>query len=126
MGVYAEMIVDFWQLFSALTHNYAIMDFLHFLFYLVISAVCAGIAARVVSAKTGKSKDGLPSGFAAMAIVGVIGAWLGGQMIGRVGPTLEGVPLVPTVLGSMIFVLALSILSFLVNKGKTFGKSQKG
>lgn len=90
------------------------MDLIHFLFYLIISAVCAGIASRVLPS----GGKGAPSGFLAMAVVGIIGAWLGGVIIGNVGPTLEGVPLVPTVLGSMLFVFALSIISNMANKKK--------
>ncbi len=97
------------------------MDLIHFLFYLVISAVCAGIASRVLPV----GGKGAPSGFLAMAVVGIIGAWLGGVVIGNVGPTLEGVPLVPTVIGSMLFVFALSLISGLVNKGRSLGKKSK-
>ncbi|NJL71945.1 MAG: GlsB/YeaQ/YmgE family stress response membrane protein [Candidatus Competibacteraceae bacterium] len=49
-------------------------------------------------------------------MVGIIGAWLGEMVLGPIGPSLEGVRLVPAVVGSVFFVLALSLMSLLVSK----------
>jgi uncharacterized membrane protein YeaQ/YmgE (transglycosylase-associated protein family) len=89
------------------------MDLIHFLFYLVVSAVCAGIAMRVVPPVPGRGNN--PGGFLSTAIVGIIGAWLGNYILGPIGPTLEGVPLVPAVIGSLVFVFALSMVSRVVS-----------
>ena len=75
------------------------MDFVHFFLYLIVAAVCAGIASRIVP---GVGKNG----FLGSAVLGMIGAWVGTMIMGNVGPSLEGVPLAPAIVGSaaVIFV----------------------
>ncbi|MBI5175665.1 MAG: GlsB/YeaQ/YmgE family stress response membrane protein [Candidatus Obscuribacter sp.] len=95
------------------------MDFFHFCFYLIVSAVCAGLAARVLPGSKVKERAKevfSPAGFLSKAVVGIIGAWLGEMVLGPIGPSLEGVRLVPAVVGSVFFVLALSLVSLLVSK----------
>ncbi|MFA6208315.1 MAG: GlsB/YeaQ/YmgE family stress response membrane protein [Candidatus Obscuribacterales bacterium] len=87
------------------------MDIIHFFLFLLVSAVCAGIAARVVP---GIGRNG----FFAAALVGIVGAWIGESVMGPVGPTVEGVPLVPAIIGSGIFIFSLSLLSRLFQKGQ--------
>lgn len=80
------------------------MSFLSFICYLVIAAVCAFIAERV--------KPGvIPGGFVTAAIVGVLGAWVGGVLIGSFGPSLAGISLLPCILGSVILIFGLSLFS---------------
>lgn len=80
------------------------MGILSFIFYLVVAAVCAFIAERMVPST-------VPGGFITSAIVGIIGAWIGGNLLGHFGPDLAGVSLVPCILGSAILVFILSLCS---------------
>jgi uncharacterized membrane protein YeaQ/YmgE (transglycosylase-associated protein family) len=80
------------------------LDFLHFIFYLVVAAVCAGIASRIVP---GVGKNG----FLGSAVLGMIGAWVGTCWLGNIGPSLEGVPLVPAIVGSAAVILAFYLAS---------------
>lgn len=41
---------------------------------------------------------------------GLVGSWLGTLMIGRVGPVLMGVPLLPALVGALVLVLIVSFL----------------
>jgi uncharacterized membrane protein YeaQ/YmgE (transglycosylase-associated protein family) len=79
--------------------------------YLVIAAVCAIIAARVVPGV-------IPGGFLAAMIVGIIGAWIGGSLVGHFGPELAGVSLIPCLLGSALLVFGFSFF------GTRFGRSR--
>jgi uncharacterized membrane protein YeaQ/YmgE (transglycosylase-associated protein family) len=91
------------------------LDFLHFLFYLVVAAVCAGIASRIVP---GVGKNG----FLGSAVLGMIGAWVGTCWLGNIGPSLEGVPLVPAVVGSAAVIFAAYAVSRVfarLTRGKT-------
>lgn len=72
--------------------------------YLVVAAVCAFVAEKLVP-------GGIPGGFLTAAIVGIIGAWVGGNLLGHFGPDLAGVSLVPCILGSAILVFGLSFIS---------------
>ncbi len=62
------------------------MSLLAFIFYLIVAAVCAWIAAAIVPGR-------VPGGFLTAAIFGIIGAWLGGNLMGSMGPVVEGVEL---------------------------------
>jgi uncharacterized membrane protein YeaQ/YmgE (transglycosylase-associated protein family) len=80
------------------------MTILAFICYLVVAAVCAYLAERLVPGV-------IPGGFFTSAIVGIIGAWVGGSLIGHFGPDLAGVALIPCILGSAILVFGFSFLS---------------
>jgi len=83
------------------------MDILALICYLVVAAVCAFIAERMVPGV-------IPGGFFTSAIVGIIGAWVGGNLLGHIGPDLAGIALIPCILGSALLVFGLSFC------GRTF------
>jgi uncharacterized membrane protein YeaQ/YmgE (transglycosylase-associated protein family) len=80
------------------------MTIISFVLFLFVAAACAWIASAVVPGQ-------VPGGFFAAAIVGIIGAWLGAGLMGDVGPSLEGVPLLPAIVGSAILVFGFTVLS---------------
>jgi uncharacterized membrane protein YeaQ/YmgE (transglycosylase-associated protein family) len=75
-----------------------------FIFYLLVASACAWIADYLVPGR-------IPGGFIASAIVGVLGAWVGSNLMGPVGPQLAGVPLLPAILGSALLVFLFSLIS---------------
>lgn len=80
------------------------MELLSFILFLIVAACCAYIGERLVPGT-------IPGGFFTSAIVGVIGAWMGGTLMGHMGPSLAGVALLPCILGSALFVFLLSLIS---------------
>jgi len=80
------------------------MGIISFILFLIVASVCAYLAERLVP-------NCVPGGFLTSAIVGIIGAWIGGSMIGHFGPDLAGVALVPCILGSAILVFVVSLFS---------------
>lgn len=80
------------------------MGFLTVICYLIVAAICAYIAKRVMPAA-------IPGGFATSTFAGVIGAWIGGSLLGHFGPELNGVVLLPSVVCSAILVFGLSFLT---------------
>jgi uncharacterized membrane protein YeaQ/YmgE (transglycosylase-associated protein family) len=80
------------------------MSIILFVLYLIVAAVCAALAERLVP-------NTVPGGFFTSAIVGIIGGWLGVNLMGGVGPELAGMPLIPCIIGSAIFVFVISIVS---------------
>lgn len=77
---------------------------LAFICYLIVAAVCAFIADRLVPGT-------IPGGFLALAVMGIIGAWIGSLLFGSFGPDLAGVALVPCILGSALLVFGISFAS---------------
>jgi uncharacterized membrane protein YeaQ/YmgE (transglycosylase-associated protein family) len=80
------------------------MGILSFILFLIVASVCAFLAERLVP-------NTIPGGFLTSAIVGIIGAWVGGMMLGHFGPDLAGVALLPCILGSAVLVFVLSLVS---------------
>jgi len=80
------------------------MGILSFILFLIVAACCAYLAEAIVPGV-------IPGGFLTSAVVGIIGAWVGGSLVGPIGPSLAGVALVPCILGSAITVFLLSIIS---------------
>lgn len=80
------------------------MSIISFILFLFVAAACAYLAERLVP-------NTVPGGFIVSAVVGIIGAWVGGSLIGHFGPDLAGVSLIPCILGSAILVFGLSLLS---------------
>ena len=80
------------------------MSILSFILFLFVAAACAYLAERLVP-------NAVPGGFITSAIVGIIGAWIGGSLIGHFGPDLAGVALIPCILGSAVLVFVLSLVS---------------
>jgi len=85
------------------------MGILSFILFLFVAAACAYLAERLVPGS-------IPGGFLTSAIVGIIGAWIGGSMIGPMGPSLAGVSLLPCILGSAVLVFLLSFFSHRFNR----------
>ncbi len=80
------------------------MGILSFILFLFVAAACAYLAERLVPGS-------IPGGFLTSAIVGIVGAWIGGSMVGPIGPSLAGVSLLPCILGSALLVFLLSLFS---------------
>lgn len=80
------------------------MSVLGWILFLIVAAVCAAIAAAVVPGR-------IPGGFLAAMVIGVIGAWIGVSLMGKLGPSLAGVSLLPTIVGSAILVFCFALIS---------------
>jgi uncharacterized membrane protein YeaQ/YmgE (transglycosylase-associated protein family) len=80
------------------------MTIIGFILFLIVAAVCAWIAEYFVPGR-------IPGGFFTAAVIGIIGGWIGANLLGSLGPSLEGVALIPTIIGSAILVFVLAILS---------------
>ena len=80
------------------------MSIISFILFLIVAAACAYLAERLVP-------NSMPGGFFISAITGIIGAWLGGSMVGHIGPDLAGVSLIPCIIGSALFVFLFSLIS---------------
>jgi uncharacterized membrane protein YeaQ/YmgE (transglycosylase-associated protein family) len=80
------------------------MGIVALLMFLIVAAACAWIAEHLVPGRA-------PGGFLASAVIGAIGAWIGTALMGHFGPDLAGVPLLPAIIGSAIFVFGMHLIS---------------
>lgn len=80
------------------------MGILMFIMYCIVASVCAGIAAYMVPGR-------IPGGFLTSVVFGILGAWIGGSMVGEIGPAFFGVAILPAILGSAILVFVLSLFA---------------
>jgi len=81
------------------------MSIAGFFLFVIVAVVCAWIAQYFAPGR-------IPGGFFTATIVGIIGAWLGNHHVcGTFGPSLQGVSLLPTIIGSAVLVFTLAMLS---------------
>lgn len=80
------------------------MEILAFILYLIVAGACALIAEYVVPGV-------IPGGFLVAAVVGVIGARVGTSLMGGLGSSLAGVPLLPAILGSALLIFLMALVS---------------
>lgn len=79
-----------------------------------IGNVMGFIMMLLVAALVGFAADALipgpqiPHGWLGAMGAGLIGSWLGTLLIGRVGPILMGVPLLPALLGALLLVVIVA------------------
>jgi uncharacterized membrane protein YeaQ/YmgE (transglycosylase-associated protein family) len=66
------------------------MFIMYLIMYLLIARYRAWMGAYLVPGT-------LPGGFLASGIIGVLGAWLGGNLFGALAPSLAGVPWLPAI-----------------------------
>jgi len=84
--------------------HWCVMGILSFTLFLIVSAAWARLAERLVP-------NSIPGGFFLLTLNGLLGASLGGSMVGQGGPDLAGVSLIPCILGSAVFVFLFSVSS---------------
>ncbi len=75
-----------------------------FLCYLFIACACAIVADRMTPGV-------IPGGIFTAMLTGIVGAWVGGILFGSIGPSLAGVSLVSSILGSVFLVFGLLVVS---------------
>ncbi len=80
------------------------MSIIGWILFLVVAAFCGWIGDYLVGGT-------IPGGFVTAVLVGIMGAWIGGKLLGHFGPSLEGLSLIPTILGSAILVFFLAVVS---------------
>lgn len=78
------------------------MTLVGFLILLVVAAIAGACGELIAGAK-------VPGGWIGSIIAGLIGAWLGGLIV-HVGPIIEGVQIIPAIIGAALFVVVLRLL----------------
>ncbi|RLQ96178.1 GlsB/YeaQ/YmgE family stress response membrane protein [Falsibacillus albus] len=73
------------------------------LLYLVIGGII-GWAGSFIAGRN------VPGGVAGNIIAGILGAWIGGIIFGDKGPVVAGMAVFPALIGSIIFVMIISLI----------------
>lgn len=53
----------------------------------------------------------MPGGILGAMIAGLVGAWIGHALLGKWGPVIADMAIVPAIIGAAIFVFLLSLIS---------------
>ena len=83
---------------------YLTVSFLGLLVTLLIAGVVGWLAYKFVPVK-------LPYGFLGAVVAGLIGSWIGGWLLGDVGPSLGGIALFPALVGSLILAVFSTVIT---------------
>ena len=82
---------------------------LYWIWVLIVGAII-GLLAGVITGSGGSM------GFLANIIAGLVGSTLGQAIFGSWGPKMAGMAIVPSVLGAVILVLAISFVTGMFNR----------
>lgn len=71
------------------------------------SLIVGGVIGLIAGAIT---KKGGSMGIVANVLAGLVGSWVGQSLLGSFGPVVAGMAIVPSIIGAVIVVLAVSFL----------------
>lgn len=74
-----------------------------FILYLIVGGLIGWLAGAIIG------RD-MPLGIIGNIIAGIVGAWIGGELLGSWGPSLAGIAIVPALIGAIIFVFIISAI----------------
>lgn len=80
---------------------------MHLIWTLIVGALIGAVAGAITSTKESMN-------WLANIVAGLVGAWLGQSLFGSWGPHLAGMALIPSIIGAVIVVAAVSF--FLTRK----------
>ena len=75
---------------------------------LIISLVVGGLIGWVAEVIM---KRDVPGGVIGNIVLGFIGSWLGGLLLSDFGPVIQGLAIVPAILGSLLVVFIFSLIA---------------
>lgn len=70
---------------------------LHFLLRLIVGGILGLIASLILN-------EEVPGGATGMVLIGFLGSWLGEFILGKLGPSISGFYLVPSLLGALFYL----------------------
>lgn len=79
------------------------------LLYLIVGGIIGWLASLIAG-------NNLPYGIIGNIICGIVGAWIGGMLLGAWGPSFGGIFILPALIGSILFILLLRIITKVISK----------
>ncbi|MBI3979753.1 MAG: GlsB/YeaQ/YmgE family stress response membrane protein [Chloroflexi bacterium] len=73
------------------------------IFHLVIAGLVGALADAIVPGE-------LPFGWLGAIVAGLLGSWIGVQLLGSIGPTVSNIPLVSALIGAIIFAFVADLV----------------
>src|SRR3954471_20759382 len=83
---------------------YLTVSFIGLLVTLVIAGLVGWLAYKFVPVK-------LPYGFLGAIVAGLAGSWIGGWLLGDVGPDIGGIAVFPALVGSLILAVVSTVVT---------------
>ncbi len=74
----------------------------------LITLVVAGLVGWLADAIV---PGDIPLGWLGAIIAGLVGSWIGTALFGSFGPSIAGIPIIPAIVGAIIFAFVVSLLS---------------
>jgi uncharacterized membrane protein YeaQ/YmgE (transglycosylase-associated protein family) len=78
------------------------MTLLGFIILLVVAAIAGACGEMIAGGK-------VPGGWIGSILAGLVGAWIGSQLL-SFGPAIEGIQIIPAIIGAALFVFVLRLL----------------
>lgn len=74
---------------------------------LLISLIVGGILGALAQ---GLMKKDVPGGIFGNIVIGFIGSWLGGTLLGSFGPVISGFAIIPAIIGAALVVFIYDLI----------------
>jgi uncharacterized membrane protein YeaQ/YmgE (transglycosylase-associated protein family) len=108
----AVIVVAVILLFAMVVFLWLAVGILSLVLHLAMAGLVGALADAVVPGS-------LPWGWVGAILAGLVGSWLGTQLLGHVGPVIFEVPLIPGFVGALILAFGVSLLGKLqANRGR--------
>ena len=75
---------------------------------LIISLVVGGLIGWAAEAIMGRD---VPGGVIGNIILGFVGSWVGGLLLGDLGPTIHAFAIIPAILGAVLVVFLFGLIA---------------
>lgn len=79
------------------------MTLVGLLILLVVAAIAGACGEMIAGTK-------VPGGWIGSILAGLVGAWIGSYIV-HIGPVIEGIQIIPAILGAALFVLVIRLLA---------------
>ena len=81
--------------------------------YLIVAAIVGWIADAIVPGQ-------LPYGWLGTITAGLLGSYLGALLLGSIGPTVAGIPLISAIIGAIIVAFLFRLIFGSMGRGTTY------
>jgi uncharacterized membrane protein YeaQ/YmgE (transglycosylase-associated protein family) len=88
------------------------MNLVHLLLMLFIAGLVGALADAIVPGR-------LPYGWLGAIVAGLVGGWLGTLLLGHMGPSIFGVPLLPAFVGAVILAFGAELVGKVLARPRT-------
>ncbi|GAB6482091.1 GlsB/YeaQ/YmgE family stress response membrane protein [Bacillus cereus] len=83
-----------------------------FIWSLIVGGILGWLASLI-------PEKNIPDRVVSNAIAGIIGSWIGSSLFNKWGPVIGGFAIIPALIGSIVFIVIISLILLAMNNTNT-------